>query len=523
MPQRPQTRQAIRVSDDMGRMRTLSSGAEAYELLLPPPPGSRSALLLGLGPYPHDAPLAGITTVHVLEAPAFAAAMPPFWQAEIPAAWRRVAPDEVLDLARGCAVWRYRQGVRLFSAFWSPLLAQVLSARLNPLHTAPSSSVLLPGDAHALLTLELEQGLREAGLLPVLLPADNLAKRLPALLHEERPAFLLSVNGRGLDADGLAFHLLQTAGVPVAIWLVDNPWHVCSAWRQPWWRDAHLFVTDSYFVPDLQRHGARRVTHLPLGAWMPPGTRYTGPKLNPLVFVGRSAFPDKRKFFSGLRLDPHLLEQARACLVDPNADLRQRPDFSWWTSCLGLSSLWPGMAVRQAGFGAETCSQWYRSLWLRTARDLGLTVFGDDGWLELLTSAGTGPADIRPPLDYYVSLSSVYASARYSLNLTSMLLPFGLTQRHFDVWTAGGFLLTDSTPGMDIFPDELTAPIRLSSPRDLPDVVKRLERDPALYRHLQIAWRNCMKKHTIRHRILMLLRCLQQNNSLDDLDVYAPE
>jgi len=155
---------------------------------------------------------------------------------------------------------------------------------------------------------------------------------------------------------------------------------------------------------------------------------------------------------------------------------------------LGLSSLWPGTAVRQAGLGAETCSQWHRTLWLRAACELGLTVFGDEGWYALLASGGTRP-DIRPPLDYYGSLSGVYASARYSLNLTSLLLPSGLTQRHFDVWTAGGFLLTDSTPGLDIFPDELTAPIRLASFRDLPGVVDRLERDPALYRHLQIAWR----------------------------------
>jgi len=307
VPDYPQNRQRIRISDDMGRMRALSSGADAYELFLPPPPGSRGALLLGLGPCPRDAPLAGNETVCVLEAPDFAAAMPPAWQAEIPADWRWVAPGAVPDLARGCAVWRYRQGARLFGAFWNPLLAKAQAARLGPVHATPSSSVLLPGDAHTLLIRELEQGLREVGLLPVPLPPDDAAQRLPALLHEEQPAFLLSVNGLGLDAEGFVFHLLQARGIPVAIWLADNPWHVLSAWRQAWWREAHLFVTDASFVPQLQSHGAGRATHLPLGAWMPEGTRSADLQLNPLVFVGRSAFPDKRKFFAGQRLDPPVL------------------------------------------------------------------------------------------------------------------------------------------------------------------------------------------------------------------------
>jgi spore maturation protein CgeB len=133
---------------------------------------------------------------------------------------------------------------------------------------------------------------------------------------------------------------------------------------------------------------------------------------------------------------------------------------------------------------------------------------GDDGWFELLAPDGTEPVDIRPPVDYYASLSSVYAGARYSLNVASLLLPSALTQRHFDVWTAGGFLLTDATPGLDIFPEELTAPIRLASPQDLPGAVERLEREPALYRHLQRAWQNCLKEHTIRRRILTVLHCL---------------
>ena len=53
-------------------------------------------------------------------------------------------------------------------------------------------------------------------------------------------------------------------GIPVALWFVDNPWHVLSGVRLPWWQHAHIYVTDASFVDGLKAQGAERVCHLPL-------------------------------------------------------------------------------------------------------------------------------------------------------------------------------------------------------------------------------------------------------------------
>ncbi|MCL1984864.1 MAG: glycosyltransferase, partial [Betaproteobacteria bacterium] len=222
-----------------------------------------------------------------------------------------------------------------------------------------------------------------------------------------------------------------------------------------------------------------------------------GTQVNPLVFVGRSSFPGRQNFFAASRLPPATLQDALALLQLPGPV----PDFHWWMRRLGIQSPWPGNAVRRAGLGAEECSLARRVQWLRAALPLGLTVHGDAAWRELLPEL----EDLRPPVDYYATLPKLYAQARYSLNVTSLLLPSGLTQRHFDVWIAGGFLLTDATPGLEIFPAELWRETALPHPCRLEEAIARFENDAALRAHIQHAWKSCLlERHTYRHRIQYL-------------------
>jgi hypothetical protein len=499
----------------MGRPRVLSRGPGAYECFLPAPDAdSAPVLLLGVGPFPADAPVSG-RKVFFVECPDFCAAMPDSWSRTRPAHWQETPPQAAPRLALFCSVWRYRQADRLFNAFWGPVLAATRAARLEAGRTASAQEsepwVLLPGNRNELLTHELGQALAECGLRVHRLPGSDLPAKLPDLLRQQRPALLLSINGRGLDAQGAVFHLLQVCNVPVVIWMVDNPWHILSSWSLPWWRKAVLCVTDAAYLPGLRRHGARHVLHLPLGAWMPPG-RACGDPLQPLVFVGRSAFPNKQAFFAGLRPDATLMAEASALLA-ANPVRAGAPDFLWWAERLRVP-LWPGKAVRRIGLGAETSSRQYRALWLRHAQRAGLTVFGDEGWKDLVPAQARAPFDLRPPLDYYAGLADVYASASYSLGLTSLLLPGALTQRHFDVWTAGGFLLTDATPGLEIFPAELVREISLESPCELERRLERLERDPALYRHLGAAWRACLARgHTLADRVDTLYGFVKQRGN----------
>ena len=485
-----------------GNTITLNSGAQAFERLCA---GQEAVFLMGLGPD-----LACLkelakpqTSIFWCEHPDFIEqldTLTPGWRTGLPEHWQRIFPEDLSSLPVQSAIFFYRQNTQLFPEFWGPLRARVLARRLGLGQQARARSILLPGDEHALLIRELAAAFAAEGFCVHCIHPARMDAELPALLQRERPALCLSVNLRGLDPKGGHFHLLRACEVPVAIWMADNPWHLLSSLREAWWTQAHIYVTDTSFLQALRAAGAQKAFHLPLACnpeWAQNTQCEQSIQVNPLVFVGRSSFPGRRSFFAASRLPPEALREALALLEAAGPV----PDFHWWMRRLGIQRPWPGNAVRRAGLGAEECSLVRRAQWLKAALHHGLTVYGDAAWSEILPEL----ADLRPPVDYYAALPKLYAQARYSLNITSLLLPSGLTQRHFDVWIAGGFLLTADTPGLEIFPAELQREIVLPHPCRLNEAVTRFENDPALRANLQHAWKSCLlDRHTYRHRVQAL-------------------
>lgn len=500
-PGRPQ------LADFAGRPLSLPESASAWELLNP---GAehRDVLLLGLGPGdPRELPfvrgaLERGGTVFWVEEPGTLSRLRPGGPG-LPG-WRRLAPEDAATLA-GAAIYLYRPSLRLAPDFWGPLAGRVETGATGP-QPAPSRppAVWLPGDETQLLHRELRGALEEAGFAPVCGPATRGGAALRAVWGGRAPAFALSVNLRGLDADGRIFHACRALGVPVALWFVDNPWHVLSAARLPWWRDAHLFVTDAGFVPGLAAAGARSVHPLPLAVaphmWRPLPDAAEAARLGRLAprFVGRAAFPGRDRFFAAARVPENLLSAA-AALLEEDARPGRLPNFHWWARRLGVR-LWPGHEVRNAGLGAEHCAQANRARWIAEALPLGLSVTGDGLWRGLVPGCEPGA-----PVDYYGALPALYREAAAVLNVTSLLIPGSLSQRHFDVWAAGGLLLSDATRGLDIFPAELTRPVTLTSRAGLGPRLAELAADPQGARDLRHAWREQLRgAHTYGHRLAFL-------------------
>ena len=181
----------------------------------------------------------------------------------------------------------------------------------------------------------------------------------------------------------------------------------------------------------------------------------------------------------------------------------ERFDYHWWRDRTGITPLWPGNAVREIGAGAE----WAGRKWKRDCLESAgrIIIFGDHGWKGL----GNPDADVRGPVDYYAHLPAVYRSAGAVLNVTGMQLPAGLTQRHFDVWCASGFLITDANPGLSIFPEELVAPIRFTRPGDIRDLYLSHREETPAKQELRTAWRNCiLTDHTYANRVRTVITAL---------------
>ena len=509
--------QRLVITDEFGKKKTLASGPAFFTRFGPKNAGR--LLLLGLGPEPAapaampETEIREAASVSYVEREAWLDKAPDAWKQSIPQTWKRL-PSKVAALAEAefDAVLAYLPGLRHFPSFWGPLFAaaQLAILRRGPGIAAesggPENAVVLPASDHDLLARELSQAFAAHGP-DVLRPSpEDTAERLPDLLSRRRPRLFFSVNFKGLDPYGRVFHLLKAAGVPVVVWCVDNPLHLLSGLKAPFWRETHLFVTDDWFLPTLRRLGCERARRLPLAAcpqFFETNTVPSGFDVSEsLVFVGRSAFPGKKGFFSGCGVS----EEDRREAADRIA-AGGRPDFSWWLDKLGVSPSWPDTDIRRAGFGAEESGLALRTACLSHAAEAGnLAVFGDAGWRGRLPKR----AVLHPEVDYYGPLASLYREARFSLNMTSLLLPRGLTQRHFDVFAAGGCLLTDATPGLDLFPSELTSPLVFTAPGEIGPAMSRLDKDRGLRRDLCAAWRDLLlREHQYVHRTAVVLDALE--------------
>ncbi|MHC1713472.1 MAG: DUF3880 domain-containing protein [Solidesulfovibrio sp.] len=483
----PHPPRQLRLTDETGSPKTLLVGHDVVQRT-----ASRDWLVLGLGPDPLALAesLPPEARVGYLECPDFFDQAGEDWRAAIAAGWQRV---ESFDPLCDQNILFYSAGMTLFPSFWGPVSAALLLPRPAPSGITGQKTALVPAEKSRLIAAEVARALKDEGFAVQSVDRSGLID----VLEQSRPDLFLSVNFSGLDCYGEVQSVLARAGVPVAVWCVDNPFHSLSGVKCNAWKDLHLFVTDDWFVDPLRRHGAKHVHHLPLAA-NPDFFHAVSDRpdlADKLLFVGHSAFPGKELFFSGHSLRRDLWDEARDMLLRG-----ARPDFGWWADRLGVERFWPGLQARCCGFGAEQAGLAWRSLVIREAAGTGnLVVCGDDAWAELEAAS----FELLPCVGYYDSLAGLYASARYVVGAVSPLLPHGLTQRHFDVWAAGGCLLTDNTPGLGLFPEELTRPITYQTAREIPELAHSLEKERA---DLAKAWREQISRgHTYRHRIRYIL------------------
>jgi hypothetical protein len=486
MPARPIR---VKLKNELGISTSLPAGEQCFHLY------GEGADLLITCPGPDPGLCARHTgkanRVFLLRVPEIDGQMPGSWHSAIPPEWKDVTLAQARALLPGMRVLHYVPASRLFPSIFAPLLAG-----LRPLpQTPPAKSLWLPGPKNALIIPELAHAAKDLGYISRQLPANLTQQELCRLLDQERPSLFLSVNFHGLDPYGENQALLQAEGVPVAAWCVDNPLHLLTNQKNQLWKNLPLFVTDDWFVEPLRALGAD-ARHLPLATsrrFFPPGAPC--PTGVDLTFVGRSAFPDRDRFFAACRVPRELAEEA--------AELPGREaHFGWWRTKLPDHALWPGNEVRVLGLGAETASAaWRQACLAALAKTTNLTIVGDKQWQTLLPGA-----KIHPPVDYYAGLAEVYRRASFSLNLTSLLLPHGLTQRHFDVWACGGFLLTDDTPGIKIFPQELAQAVTFASPNEAAELLRSLASDPNGKEELRRAWQeHVVAEHNYSARLRIIL------------------
>ncbi len=488
----PSTSFCVKLKNEQGKSNTLPDGKRYFCSTQ----GSKVQLFLGLGVNPANIPVnfPKNSPVYFLESPQFLSQVDKKWHTLVPTNFQQINQNELEKiLAYKPTIHEYMPESRIFPTFWSSVKAQILAYNFE---SKTRQTVFLAAEETALIKKELEKAFFQADMLTVSLARILTAKELYEMICLHSPLFWLSINFSGLDSLGENIALLRACGIPVLVWCVDNPFHLISRFRSELWKECELLLTDGWFVPCLQNFGAK-VWHLPLATDPTIFKPCEKEEEKGLFFVGSSSFPGKEKFFAGCRFEERLALEAEKLFKIGN-----RPDLDWFLQKLGKPENWFSFEWRERGFAAESCNLAWRQYVLKYLNEQEtVQIFGDKNWKNIIPKA-----NLYGNVDYYSALPDLYARAEFSINLTSLQLPKGLTQRHFDVWAAGGFLLTDKTQGLLLFPNRLTKLISFSTPEQAWKKIVALRRSPLLKQELKQAWQQeILDRHTYLHRVRQIL------------------
>ena len=345
--------------------------------------------------------------------------------------------------------------------------------------------------------------------------AGEFIHRLLETVREFKPDLLFSVNHLGFDSEGVLVGELERLKVKSAVYYVDSPFLIMSDPEKMKSPLQTLFLWDSYYVERLRRQGFENVHYLPLATepnlFRPAHDPRFREEVNySLVYVADSLSGAMDKYFNRLpaefsgddigrrfaelrksnsRIVPEMLEALADELGIGNGDLRKRFLAGWITKLARDDRL----------------------RYLSPMVDLGLTIFGDDGWSEMF--AGNVPR-FSDPVRYFDQLPVVYFKADINFNWTHPQMPEGMNQRVFDVPATGSFLLTDYRRALEEIFDLETDIAVYRSPEEAADKVRYFLKHPNKRKEMSVrARRKILAHHTYRHRIDEILTIMHNNDS----------
>jgi spore maturation protein CgeB len=278
---------------------------------------------------------------------------------------------------------------------------------------------------------------------------------LQKMLQYSAPSFFLSVNMLGYDASGVLADYTRKAGIPLAVWFVDDPHPILLNQRGSITTNMIAFTWEKAYIPWLRSQGFGEVHYLPLAT--DPALFSTEPPVESAVdygFIGSSMGEEYLgRIAEKFLWQPHYRtiagKVAQYLLDNPTADIFEE-----------IIKVEPGLK----DIGDQNLT-WLRSYCIHTASMLkrqktvsrliptGVQTFGDPrGWKQLCGET----LITHPDFDYRQSIARYYREIKININITSCQMPTAVNQRVFDAPASGSFLINDTQKDLDelFTPDE---------------------------------------------------------------------
>ncbi len=304
---------------------------------------------------------------------------------------------------------------------------------------------------------------------------------LQQALFEHKPTYILSVNMKGFDGNGILPAYARRLGIPLVVWFVDDPHPILLHQKQ--FIDSSLIACcwEKSYIPYLTSCGFSKVYYLPLAC---DPSLFTVP-LHAIqsVHLGFVGTPMSGSFLQAIRnefmyskiLDPIIDECSKLLYKEPKTNV-----FAAVQSCAKQYSIALPADQRNITWLStliiHTASMLKRRDTIQALIPYGIETFGDpEEWRDLIGKH----LKAHTSIDYQSSLCACYATTAINLNITSCQMPTAVNQRVFDVPASGSFLLTDNQPALFELFERDTEVVAYTSIRHLISLIEDFSHHPA--------------------------------------------
>ncbi|GHV11981.1 hypothetical protein AGMMS49938_03670 [Fibrobacterales bacterium] len=359
----------------------------------------------------------------------------------------------------------------------------------------------LPFGSH-FLQQEILNALKDLEIPAIKLPQENnnpneLEEILMLKFWENRPSLVLSVNGKGIDSEGILINVCKRFSVSLHIWFVDDPRPIVCLYSKSQCENITVWTWEKAYIPYLKEKNFYRVAYLPLAGdphlFYP--SKINTPLQHNLVFTGSamaSSFLDE--------IWRHITYNKTEVLP-----IAENAAFQILTGAMTADQM-PGETKEESWFSSlaiHTASREKRRLCLEPLLPLGLQFAGDPkGWRELFGNN----IKTLPDIDYRTNLREHYSKGNIHINITSCQMPNAVNQRVFDIPLCGRFVISDNQNDLfELFSSD--AICAAATPEEYADLAKFHIANPNAKNEIVKKAQECIiNNHTYKHRLSVILQ-----------------
>jgi len=354
----------------------------------------------------------------------------------------------------------------------------------------------------------------------------NLIDRIAEIISF-KPDMIFTINGIGLDNDGIIVRICNLLKIPLICWYVDKPFYL-DQWTddivQPF---VFFFLFDASYVEGMKQKGTELAFHLPLAT--NPLT-FQNIKLNQdeisrfsadVVFVGRSEIEKAKTYrqrvekcfaLFGIEQKIDLDKLVDVYLDDPTL----QPVDIFLTHISNLlceqEAKDPLLISLFDNWLENEATVKHRKMYIEALNGIDYKVCGEDAWLDIVSKE-----NFIPEVSYFKDLKKIYHTVKININISRPQVKTALNQRLFDVPASGGFLLTDYRKDLDRYFEVGKEIDCFRSPAELREKIGYYLCRPELRTRMKEAARKrVMKEHTYKNRMEELINIVDRNKKKID-------